>query len=82
MSFSPGILRTMETTKHPLRQQFETERRRAAIRGFLYGTGIGIIAADTFISPLLGIPGGVAFGALAYGLIYGYETFMWRRDHA
>ena len=70
------------TEKTPLRQQFETERRRAAIRGFLYGTGIGIIVSDTWISPLLGIPGGIVFGALGSGTIFGYETFMWRREHA
>ncbi len=70
------------TARHPLRDQFEAERRKAALRGFLYGTGIGIIGANIFISPLLGIPGGIIFGALAYGLIYGYETYMWRREHA
>ncbi len=70
------------TEKPPLRQHFETERRRAAIRGFLYGTAIGIIVANTWISPLFGIPGGIVFGVAAYGAIYGYETLMWRRDNA
>jgi hypothetical protein len=70
------------TAKDPLRERFEAERRKASIRGFLTGTGIGIIVCDTWISSLLGIPGGVVFGVLAYGTIYGYETMMWRREHA
>lgn len=49
--------------------------------GFLAGTGIGIIATDTWVSPWLGVPGGLLMGGAAYGLIYGYETLMWRRHH-
>lgn len=82
MSQCPGILLTVMTAKHPLRERFEAERRKAAIRGFLSGTGIGIIVCDTWISSVLGIPGGIVVGALASGAIYGYETLMWRREHA
>lgn len=71
----------MTATKSPLRQQFETERRRAAFLAFLPATGAGIIAADTWVSPLLGVPGGLFVGGLAYLLVYGYETLMWRRHH-
>lgn len=73
----------MATTpqKHPLRERFETERRQAAFFSFLAGSGIGIIAADTWISHWLGVPGGLAIGGVAYGLVYLYETAMWRRHH-
>ncbi len=67
--------------KHPLRQRFEEERRRAAFLAFLPAMGIGIIAADTWVSPWLGIPGGVAAGALGYAAVYWYESLMWRRHH-
>lgn len=67
--------------RHPLRQQFEVERRRAAFFGFLAGSGIGIIAADTWVSHWLGVPGGLLIGGVAYLVIYGYETLMWRRNH-
>ena len=60
--------------KHPLRERFEAERRRAAFLSFLAGTGIGIIAADTWLSPWLGVPGGLAAGAFAYGSVWAYET--------
>ena len=65
--------------KHPLRDRFEMERRRAAFLSFLAGTGIGIIAADTWVSHWLGVPGGLAIGGLAYGIVWAYETLMWRR---
>ena len=71
----------MAVRKHPLREQFETERRRAAFLGFLPGMGIGVIASDTWVSPWLGVPGGLLIGGLAYALIFGYETLMWRREH-
>ncbi|MBA4181624.1 MAG: hypothetical protein C0506_13620 [Anaerolinea sp.] len=67
--------------KHPLREQFEAERRRAAFLSFLAGSGIGIIAADTWVSHWLGIPGGLAIGGFAYGVVYAYETLMWRKHH-
>jgi hypothetical protein len=67
--------------KSPLRERFESERKRSAFFSFLAGAGAGIIAADTWLSPMLGIPGGLAAGGLAYGLVYGYETLMWRRHH-
>lgn len=67
--------------KHPLREQFETERRRAAFLSFLAGTGIGIIVADTWVSHWLGVPGGLAVGGVAYGIIWTYETLMWRREN-
>lgn len=67
--------------KHPLRERFEAERRRAAFLSFLAGTGIGIIAADTWVSPWLGVPGGLAVGAFAYGSVWAYETLMWRREN-
>ena len=72
----------MTPAKHPLRERFEDERKRAAFIGFLTGAGIGIIVSDTWISPLLGVPGGFVIGGIVYGLIFGYETFMWRRHHA
>ena len=37
---------------------------------------------DTWINHWFGVPGGLAIGALAYGLVYGFETLMWRRNHA
>ncbi|MFN0147525.1 MAG: hypothetical protein ACKVT1_13510 [Dehalococcoidia bacterium] len=67
--------------KSPLRQRFEAERRRSAFFSFLLGAASGIIIMDTWVSPYLGIPGGVAAGAAAYGAVYGYETWMWRRRH-
>lgn len=67
--------------KHPLRDRFEMERRRAAFLSFLAGTGIGIIAADTWVSHWLGVPGGLAIGGLAYGVVWAYETLMWRREN-
>lgn len=71
----------MATQKSPLRAQFETERKRAAFLAFLPAAGTGIIASDTWVSPWAGIPGGLLLGALAYLLVYGYETFMWRRNN-
>jgi hypothetical protein len=64
-----------------LRERFETERRRAAFFAFLPATGAGIIASDTWISPWMGIPGGLIAGCVAYLFVYGYESLMWRRDH-
>lgn len=71
----------MATAKSPLRQQFESERRRAAFFAFLPATGVGIIAADTWVSPWLGVPGGLLLGALGYATVYAYETIMWRHNH-
>ena len=67
--------------RHPLRERFETERRRAAFLGFLPAAGIGIIASDTWIAPWAGVPGGLGIGAVAYGIIWSYESLMWRRHH-
>ena len=67
--------------RHPLRERFEVERRRASFLTFLAGTGIGIIAADTWVSHRLGVPGGLALGGLAYGIVWAYETLMWRREN-
>ncbi len=70
-----------QQAKHPARERFETERRRAAFLGFLPMTGIGIIAFDTWLSPWMGVPGGLLVGATGYAAIYGYESLMWRREH-
>lgn len=67
--------------KHPLRQRFEEERRRAAFLAFLPAMGIGVIAADTWVSPWLGVPGGFLVGGLGAAVVYGYETIAWRRRH-
>ncbi len=48
---------------------------------FLPATGAGIIVSDTWISPWMGIPGGLAAGAAAYLAVWGYESYMWRRNH-
>jgi len=75
-SYTDGVSR-----RHPLRDQFEVGRRREAFFGFLAGAGIGIIAADTWVSPWLGVPGGLLAGGAVYAIIYGYETIMWRKHH-
>lgn len=79
----PGRTYTVRVARpaSPQRQHFETERKRSAFFSFLAGTGIGIIAADTWVSPWLGVPGGLVVGGIAYGIVYGYETFMWRKHH-
>jgi hypothetical protein len=64
-----------------VRQEFERERRRSAFMSFLAGCGIGIIVTDTWVNHWFGVPGGMASGAAAYGLVYGFETLMWRRNH-
>ena len=71
----------MAAAKSPLRQQFEHERRRAAFLTGMAGMGIGVIVADTWVSPLAGIPGGLGAGALAYAIVWAYETFMWRKHN-
>lgn len=71
----------MTSRRNPLREQFEVARRREAFLSFLAGAGIGIIAVDTWVSHLLGMFGGLAIGGLCYGIVYGYETLMWRRHH-
>lgn len=71
----------MDASRSPLRERFEVERRRAAFMGFLPAAGVGIIVSDTWISPWLGVPGGLAIGALAYGIVYSYETLMWRKHN-
>ena len=68
-------------SRDPLRQRFETERRRSAFMSFLPAAGIGIIASDTWLSPWAGVPGGLIVGGLAYAIVWGYESFMWRRHH-
>jgi len=69
------------TAKHPQREEFEVGRRREAFFSFLAGTGTGIIAFDTWVSPWAGIPGGLLIGSLAGGIVYGYESLMWWRNH-
>ena len=64
-----------------LRERFVTGRRRSAFFSALAGGGVGIIAADMWIAPQLGVAGGVAGGLLAYGMVFAYETLMWRRNH-
>ena len=71
----------MADARSPLRKQFEAERRRAAFLGSLPAGMTGIIAADTWVSPFLGIAGGIGAGLVAYALVYGYETLMWRNQH-
>ena len=71
----------MTGSKSALREQFEAERRRSAFFSFLSAAGIGIIITDTWISRWFGVPGGLAAGGFAYGLVYGYETLMWRKHH-
>lgn len=66
---------------HPLRQRFEQERRRSAFFSALFAGGAGIIATDTWFAHWAGVPGGLAAGFAAYGLVYAYETVMWRRHH-
>ena len=71
----------MAATSSPLRTRFEVERRRSAFFAFLAGCGVGIIATDTWLSHWFGVPGGLLAGSAAYALVFGYETFMWRRHH-
>jgi hypothetical protein len=66
---------------HPLRRQFEEERRRSAFFSFLAAAGAGIIASDTLVGPWAGIPGGLLAGAAAYALVWSYESLMWRKHH-
>lgn len=63
----------------PLRERFEIERRRASFFAFLAGAGSGIIISDMWISPWLGVVGGVALGLLAYGSVFAFESLMWRK---
>ena len=72
---------SMAATRTPLRERFEFERRRSAFLSFLLGAGTGIIVTDTWLSHWFGVVGGFAVGGVAYGLVYGFETLMWRRDH-
>ncbi len=76
-----GMTKQAAPARHPLRERFEVERRRSSFLAFLPATGIGIIAADTWVSPLLGVPGGLLIGGIAYGGVYLYETLMWRKEH-
>ena len=71
----------MAVEKSPLRERFESERRRAAFLAFLPGAMTGIIVADTWISPWTGVLGGVLAGMATYGIVFLYETCMWRRHH-
>lgn len=73
--------RTVRDEKLALRKQFEEERRRSAFLAFLPAAGAGIIASDMWISPWMGVPGGLLVGGFAYVLVYVYETMMWRREH-
>lgn len=71
----------VDARKHPLRERFEAERKRAAFLSFLAGMGIGIIAFDTWIAPWSGFVGGLAVGGVTYAVTFGYETLMWRKHH-
>lgn len=71
----------MMNRRNPLREEFERARKREAFFSFLAAAGVGIIVSDTWISPALGVPGGLILGGAAYGLVYLYETLMWRRHH-
>jgi hypothetical protein len=42
---------------------------------------VGIIASDTWVAPWAGIPGGLLIGAVAYAIVWGWESFMWSRRH-
>jgi hypothetical protein len=64
-----------------LRDEFERKRRQGAFIAALPAGGIGIIAADTWITPWAGPPGGVIAGLMAYVVVYAYESAMWRRHH-
>jgi hypothetical protein len=69
------------TQKSPLRQEFEHERRRSAFLSALAAGMAGIIVVDTWIVSWGGVFGGFAAGGAAWLLVYGYESFMWRRKH-
>jgi hypothetical protein len=71
----------MAATKSPQRERFEVERRRAAFLTFLLTGATGIIIGDTWINSWAGIPAGIIGGCLGYGIIYLYESFMWKREH-
>jgi hypothetical protein len=71
----------MALPKSPLRQEFEVARRREAFFTFLAAAMTGIIVSDTWVSHWLGVPGGLLIGGIGYGMVYGYETLMWRRHH-
>ena len=71
----------MTTAKSALRERFEVERRRSAFLTALAGVCIGIIITDTWISHWFGVVGGLGGGGIAYAIVYGYETLMWRRHH-
>ena len=71
----------MNPAKPALRERFEVERRRAAFMAFLPGMGVGVIAADTWLTPWAGVPGGLILGGFAYVVVYGYETLMWRHHN-
>ena len=67
--------------RNPVRERFEVERRRAAFLTFLPAAGVGIIVADTWVAHWAGVVGGLAIGAVAYGMVWGWETLMWRKHH-
>lgn len=71
----------MSERKSPLRAQFEEERRRSAFLAALFAGGTGIIATDTWLATWAGAIGGLVLGGAAYGLIWAYESLMWRREH-
>ena len=73
---------SMAAAQNPMRKQFEMERRRSAFFAFLAGCGIGIIVTDTWLFHWFGVPGGLAAGGAAYAVVFGYETFMWKKHHA
>ena len=67
--------------KHPVRERFEDERRRAAFLTFLPAAGVGIIASDTWVAHWAGVLGGLLIGAAAYAAVWGWESLMWRKHH-
>lgn len=71
----------MVERKSHLREQFEHERRRSAFLTALFAGGAGIIATDTWLATWAGALGGLALGFGAYGLVWVYESYMWRREH-
>jgi hypothetical protein len=71
----------MSRARPPLRIEFETARRRAAFQAFLPAAAAGIIAADTWVSHWSGFAGGFVLGGVAYGMAWGWESWMWRRHH-
>ncbi len=67
--------------KSQLRQEFEYERRRSAFLSSLAAGMTGIIVVDTWIASWGGVFGGFVVGGAAWLLVYGFESYMWKRKH-